>query len=135
MNAEFKATIDTAFAPRPHRGKPKDVDVTAAIAHSETPRIATLMALAIHTDQLLREGQLKDQAELAELAGVTRARVTQVMNLLLLAPEIQEALLFGRGFNGAVERELRALGNVADWRKQWESWLSFPQTNCPPRCS
>ncbi len=58
------------------------------------PRISRLMALALRFDRLIKEGEIEDQADLARLGGVSRARVTQIMNLLLLAPDIQEALLF-----------------------------------------
>src|SRR5262245_6891768 len=58
------------------------------------PRISRLMALAIRFDELLRRGEVGDYAELARLGHVTRARVTQIMNLLNLAPDIQEAILF-----------------------------------------
>ena len=58
------------------------------------PRISRLMALAIRFDRLIKEGEITDQADLARLGNVSRARVTQIMNLLQLAPEIQEALLF-----------------------------------------
>lgn len=37
---------------------------------------------------------MKDQADLARLGRVSRARVTQIMTLLNLSPEIQEAILF-----------------------------------------
>src|SRR4051812_19660792 len=58
------------------------------------PHLSRLMALAIRFDGLLRQGVVKDYAELARLGHVTRARVTQIMNLLNLAPCIQEELLF-----------------------------------------
>ena len=58
------------------------------------PRVAKLMALAIRFDQLIRDGVVADQAEVARLGHVSRARVTQIMNLLNLAPDIQEELLF-----------------------------------------
>ena len=58
------------------------------------PRMARLMALALRFDQLHRAGQIKDYTELARLGHVTRTRVCQVMNLLQLAPDIQEAILF-----------------------------------------
>jgi hypothetical protein len=58
------------------------------------PRVARLLALAHYFQDLLRRGVVKDQADLARLGRVTRARVTQVMNLLLLAPDVQEAILF-----------------------------------------
>ena len=58
------------------------------------PRVARLMALAIQYDELLRTGVVQSLAELAELGHVSRTRMTHIMNLLLLAPEIQEWLLF-----------------------------------------
>ena len=54
------------------------------------------MALAIHFDRLIREGKVKDYAEIARLGKVTRARVTQVMNLLGFSPDLQERLLTRR---------------------------------------
>lgn len=58
------------------------------------PRISRLMALAIHFDGLIREGTVRDYADLARLGGVSRARITQIMNLLNLSPWKQEELLF-----------------------------------------
>jgi len=58
------------------------------------PRISRLMALAIRFEQLLRDGEVADQAELARLGHVSRARLTQIMNLLNLASDIQEEILF-----------------------------------------
>jgi len=52
------------------------------------------MALAIKLDHLVRSGQVKDYAELARLGHVTRARMSQIISLLNLAPDIQEAILF-----------------------------------------
>jgi hypothetical protein len=51
------------------------------------PRVARLLALAHHFEELLATGAVESQAELAKL---TPARVTQSMNLLALAPDIQE---------------------------------------------
>ena len=51
------------------------------------------MALAIHFDALLNEGKVADQAELARVGYVSRSRITQIGNLLNLAPDIQEAIL------------------------------------------
>ncbi|XHR30870.1 MAG: hypothetical protein ACFUZC_09955 [Chthoniobacteraceae bacterium] len=80
------------------------------------------MALAIHFDGLIRKGTVRDYADLARLGGVTRARITQIMNLLNLAPEIQEKLLFlpgtASGRDLATEREMRPGCNVAAWNRQ-----------------
>ena len=88
------------------------------------PRIAKLMALAIKFDQMVRDGVVADYAELARLGHVTRARMTQIMNLLNLAPDIQEALLFlpsvVEGRDPISERELRAVVAESDWQMQRE---------------
>ena len=83
----------------------------------KVPRIARLMALAIHFDRLIREGKVKDYAEISRLGGVTRARVTQVMNLLNLSPTLQVRLL-SRAVNTDSERELRRVTPVMDWANQ-----------------
>ena len=57
------------------------------------PRVAKLMALAIRCDQLVRSGAVPDATALARLAHVSQPRMTQILNLTLLAPDIQEALL------------------------------------------
>jgi hypothetical protein len=90
------------------------------------PRVAKLMALAIRFDELIRTGVAHDQAELAELGQVTRPRVTQIMNLLALAPEIQEELLFlargGVGREEITERSLREISAEASWERQKAMW-------------
>jgi hypothetical protein len=90
------------------------------------PRISRLMALAIRFEQLIRDGVVKDQADLARLAQITRARVTQIMDLLLLAPEIQEEILFlADSKNGKVnptERTLRPLVHSPVWLNQVFAW-------------
>jgi hypothetical protein len=82
------------------------------------PRIARLMALAIRFDGLLREKTIRDYAQLAQLGGVTRARITQIMKLLDLAPDIQEQLLFLPPVQRLNERNLRHVVKRIDWREQ-----------------
>ena len=82
------------------------------------PRIARLMALAIRFEGLLREERLRDYAELARLGSVTRGRMTQIMQLLHLAPDIQEQLLFSTEIPGLNERNLRAIVRHIDWSEQ-----------------
>ena len=66
----------------------------APLPEGRVPRVARLLALAHRFDGMLRQGEADDYADLARRGQVTRARLTQVMNLLLLAPDIQEAILF-----------------------------------------
>lgn len=90
------------------------------------PRIARLMALAIRFDYLIRSGAITDQADLARLGHVSRARVTQIMNLMHLAPDIQEAILFlpriASGRDPVRESHLRLITAVVDWREQRRRW-------------
>jgi hypothetical protein len=90
------------------------------------PRIAKVMALAIRFEGLVRNGAVSDYAELARLGHVTRARITQIMNLLLLAPDIQEELLFlpriERGKDAVILRDLLPIAGEPDWQKQRKVW-------------
>lgn len=93
---------------------------------ARVPRVAKLLALAIRFEKLVRDGHVADYAELARLGHVTRARLTQIMNLLALAPEIQEAILFlpavEAGKDTITERELRPVVETADWASQRKMW-------------
>ena len=87
-------------------------------AGSTLPRIARLMALAIRFDGLLRAEEFRDYAEIARLGRVTRARMTQIMKLLDLAPDIQEQILFLPNLKGLNERNLRPIASRIDWNEQ-----------------
>ena len=93
------------------------------------PRISRLMALAIHMQKLVDGGEVTDYADLARLAHVSRARITQIMNLLLLAPDIQEDILFLPRTNGSLapirERLVRPIAAIPDWRKQRKMWMEL----------
>jgi hypothetical protein len=93
------------------------------------PRISKLMALAVRLEGLIASGAVKDYAMLADLCHVSRARISQVMNLLLLAPDIQEALLFlPRVEIGRDQITLGTLQPVAlttCWEKQRRQWKSI----------
>jgi hypothetical protein len=95
------------------------------------PRLARLMALAIRFDGLIRKGAIADQAELAHLGKVSRARISQILNLLHLAPDIQEQLLFLPPFHQGRERlhlaDLQPLCRQWDWRRQRWLWQALLQ--------
>ncbi len=90
------------------------------------PRISRYMALAIHFEELIRQGVVTDYADLARLGHVTRARVTQIMNLRLLAPEIQEELLLGEkkcdDHSPIQLKSLQCIAMVFSWRTQRKIW-------------
>lgn len=115
------------------RGKREIVEgvreAAVACAPGRVPRVARLMALAIKVDGLIASGAIADQAEAARLGHVTRARMTQIMNLLLLAPDIQEAVLnlpsVERGREPIVETHLRPIAAIPDWRMQRAAWRAM----------
>jgi hypothetical protein len=86
------------------------------------PRISRLMALAIHYQGLLDSGVVQDASTLARLAGVTQPRMTQILNLNLLAPDIQEQLLYldpvSTGKPRISEGQLRVLSQETSWIEQ-----------------
>ncbi len=101
-------------------------DAAPVAPDGRVPRVSRLMALAIRLDGLIRDGVVADQAELARLGHVSRARLTQVMNLLCLAPDIQEQILFlPKTYGGRdviTERSLRYLVAIPSWAKQRTEW-------------
>ena len=88
-------------------------------------RVVRLMALAIKYQGMVSRGELRDYADIARLGYVTRARATQIMNLLHLAPNIQEKLLFmdeGLALAGITERDLRTISSAVYWKEQRKAW-------------
>jgi hypothetical protein len=137
MNASLTFTCDVHFGRRGagarreiRSGSPPPAPTLAA---GRVPRIARLMALAIHFGQLIRDGDVRDYADVARLGHVTRARVTQIMNLLLLAPDIQEEILFlpriTQGHGEIALGQLQRIALTADWQKQRGSWRALRETN------
>lgn len=92
------------------------------------PRVARLLALAHYFQALLKQGVFGSQTELAQVAGLTRARITQIMNLLFLAPDIQEEILFlprvSKGRDLVTERDLREVLKTLMWSEQRERWAA-----------
>jgi len=76
------------------------------------------MALAIKLQAMVDRGEVRDYADLARLGFVTRARLTQIMNMMLLAPDIQESLLFGAEPIHTNERGLRQICAQPNWSDQ-----------------
>ena len=97
--------------------------------YGRVPRLSRLMALAIKFDRMLASGEVADQAELAELGHVSRARVTQILNLVHLAPDIQEGILFlpyvRYGDDRLTERHLRPVAALLKWRAQRRLWTTL----------
>ncbi|MEQ8785091.1 MAG: hypothetical protein RIC55_02290 [Pirellulaceae bacterium] len=120
-------TLKTQFhVSRQHRGRKRLATGPRPTVGHGAPRVAKLLALAIRFDRLVSDGTVANYADLARLGRVSRARLTQIMNLLHLAPDIQEEILFlpatERGMDGVTERDLRPIVTEADWGRQRRMW-------------
>ena len=95
-------------------------------ATGRVPRVPRMLAQAHQIDRMIREGELQDLADAARARGVTRSRMTQIMNLMLLAPTVQEAILdlppVTNGRDPISERALRRIVAEPDWNRQCELW-------------
>jgi len=93
------------------------------------PRISRLMAVAIRLERMLLIGEVSDIHELARLGHVTQPRMSQILALALLAPDIQEELLFlprvTEGKATIHEKMLRPIAAEIDWARQRELWAQL----------
>ena len=81
------------------------------------------LALAHRLAALIDQGQIADYTAAARLLGVSQVRITHLMGLLLLAPEIQSAILAGTIAPG--DKQLRELARIAEWPGQLERVARF----------
>jgi hypothetical protein len=121
-------TIECTLPGRDRRPPPPDSAARppTLVAAGRVPRVSRLMALALRFEELLRQGVVADYAALARLGHVSRARISQIMNLLVLSPDIQEALLFlpptQQGRDPIHLGQLQPLAALLDWRQQRRRW-------------
>jgi hypothetical protein len=120
-------TIDFHFTAEPGRTggqglrgqKGKEAPPTWKPAPSDIPHpLARRMAMAIECKRLIESGTVADAAEMARIAGVTRARMTQVLDLNLLAPDLQERLLFLNKNVKVNPRTVAKVSRVRSWGEQ-----------------
>ena len=98
------------------------------LAQRHPATVARRLALAHRIADEIHAGLYADQADVALRHGLTRARLTQLMNLLLLAPDIQEevlALEFPAGREPITERTLRRVFESLVWEDQRVRWAEL----------
>lgn len=87
-----------------------------------------MLALAHHLQGAIDRGVVADRAAVARQLGFTRARVTQLLDLLLLAPDLQDAVLRLEAVDGVeelAERTLRAVAHAGTWAEQRSAWTAI----------
>jgi len=126
-NAAISRWCTSARADRRNRLQSSMAARAAQVAGmASVPRIRRLLALALKMEQMIQEGTVKNYSELAHLGRVSAARITQVMNLLYLAPDIQEEILVGNApENRLHESAIRKLSGVVLWSEQRDRWHEF----------
>jgi len=110
MNERMTITREFHVARRNHGRKQLRDGAAPEVPTGRVPRIARLM-------------------ELARFGHITTARMTQIMKLLNLAPDIQEQVLFlartERGRDAIKETDVRPIARILDWRKQRRMWAAL----------
>jgi hypothetical protein len=131
------STVIRSTLPFRRRGA-QEHDPTPATETTKTSspriaRIAQLLALARHIDDLVRSGAVCSYAAAARLSHVSRARMSQIVALLNLAPDLQEQLLFlqrpARGRTAPVLRQLLHVAAALDWGEQRWRWRRLQRAN------
>jgi hypothetical protein len=95
------------------------------------PRITQVLALAIHLEDMIRRGEAKDYADLARLSCLCRERISQIVRLNYLAPDIQVEILYLAPRTGGrfpiSETALRKIANLFLWSDQGREWKTLKQ--------
>lgn len=117
-----------AFEPRRRAERRRHQEAAAAPARRYPARIARSLALAHALQRRVDAGEFSDYAAAARALGFTRARLTQIMDLLLLAPEIQHEILvleFPPGRQPIGERATRQVLRAVEWTEQRRRWSAL----------
>ena len=124
--------LESSFSFKPKNRRKSDNHLREedrSIEPGNLPRVSKLMALAIRFDGLIQRGEVRDYADLARLGYVTRARITQIMNLRNLAPDVQEESLLRprpvKGRDRLLEKEVRPIAAVPHWSRQRKRWAKL----------
>jgi hypothetical protein len=90
------------------------------------PRISRLLAVAHHCFRLVQTGTIINQLELAHFGQISTTRMTRIMWLDNLAPDIQNEILFlpktTKGRDPIKEADIRPIAKTLDWNKQRRMW-------------
>jgi hypothetical protein len=131
LGSDGRLEVSFTFQPRNKRGNvnPQSDSRRGSTGKGNIPRVAKLLALAVRFEKLVKRGDIQDYADLARLGFVTRARITQIMNLLNLAPDIQEDILFlpntTKGRDPILEKDMRPVAAVPHWSRQRKMWAQM----------
>ena len=131
-------TINRSFHVQTRRNGSKKLAEGKALTKpvGRVPRIARLLALAHHCRKLIRDGVIINQSELAHYGQISTTRMTQIMWLDNLAPDIQEEILglprTVQGRDTILEKHVRPIARTHDWSEQRLRWTALKQQLVEP---
>ncbi|MBZ5592781.1 MAG: hypothetical protein LAP39_11130 [Acidobacteriia bacterium] len=108
-------------------GKTGPLDAPAS-GNGRLPRVTQVMALAIQFQDMIQRGEARDYADLARLGCLTRERMSQIMELVWLAPDIQQEILYLPPTGGRYpisEAAVRRIANSLSWPDQRREWTTL----------
>jgi hypothetical protein len=127
MNNNFEVSFSLRPAVREISRPPKKAATSPPVPkYARYPRITQVVALALQFQEMIDRGEIRQHSDIARLGCVSRERVSQIMVLTWLAPDIQEAVLrlpqVPRGRFPVAEGTLRRIASLPLWADQREQW-------------
>ena len=126
QNSKFEIRFKLHPAPC---SMPDRQPASQALPGGKLPRVTQVLALAIQFQDMLQRGDARDYADLARLAGVGRERLSQIMKLIWLAPDIQIELLYLPPTTGGrypiSEVAVRSIAVRLSWAEQRALWATL----------
>ncbi|MBU4375873.1 MAG: hypothetical protein KKD29_00160 [Candidatus Omnitrophica bacterium] len=88
------------------------------------PRLRQTLVLAYQVQKLLKDDKAKTMKQVAQWLNMTPARISQIMNLLFLAPDIQKEILLSKNekVHQLTEYKIFKIIMEIDWQKQRAMW-------------
>jgi hypothetical protein len=133
MNSTQAIEISFQLQPGPRAGNTTSATL-ASQACGRLPRVTQVLALAIQFEDMLARGEAKDYADIARLGGLCRERVSQIMRLNYLAPDIQVELLYlpptPTGRFPISETSVRKIAGLLSWAEQRSEWAQLKDCRC-----
>jgi hypothetical protein len=130
QNQTFDVKVRLQPAVRQINRAPKQIAPAAdpATRRGRLPRITQVLAMALQFQEMIDRGEIRRHADLARLGCVSRERISQMMVLTWLAPDIQEAILrlpqVPGGRFPVSEGTLRKTARLPMWEDQRALWPS-----------
>ncbi len=132
QNSRFEVKVRLQPTVRQINRAPKKIAPEAALVaeRDRLPRITQVLALALQFQEMIDRGEIRRCADLARLGCVSRERISQMMVLTWLAPDIQ-AEIFGLpqmpgGRFPVSEGTLRKIARMPLWEDQRRRWRPVP---------